>query len=261
MSAAYPLGNWSDWLLAQTGTGAATVSAAGRILTCTGGSGTALATRRLSVRPGEVLRLSVIARVVAGSLTSGQGLTIRVHRPGVGPVISNTQTIPFADLSEVPLSVAVPLAAGADCYAELEVKASAGNTIELSSPKLSIGQGVVAPVRCMALGVLRWNAGSGAFALPDDYQHAGIVSQAYSAGTKTLTLTLDSVPAGLGVAPVCFAQLSNSVQAPALQAKLSAYDCAAGTVDIKFFDTGASAFVDLAAIASLALDVFFKAEL
>lgn len=260
MSMPLTLGGWNEWSQQVTGTGAIVNSGAG--LACTGGTGIAKAYRYFAVRPGEIVRFSSIARVrVGGSVAANQGLGISIWKPGVGVLVSNYKLHEFNDFAECEVCLAVPLNAPNNCYAVVEVGSSSAATVDFILPKVSIGEAIYGASRRHALAMFTWNSGTGQFGLSANTAQAGITGLSYNAGTKTFTVTMEPVAASVGVAPVCFAQLSASPLAPGLIAKVGAFNAVAGTVAIQFYDTVSNAIVDLATIASLALDMHFKAEI
>jgi hypothetical protein len=255
MTVPVSLGRWAEWTLFGNAV------ANGATLNCPGAAANSGAWRRVSVRPGETVRVAVTACVKSGAVAGGR-IGVRIMKEGAGTLAESYRELEYADYMESVVEITAPLWADSTCYAEIEFLALNGfGTVDFLLPNVAVGVGVVGVPRTLGAALLRWNAGTGQFTIPPDYKRTGILAQSYNGGTKVLTIQLEKVPSSIGVGPLCFAQLSVSNQAPGLTSRVQAYDFATGNVIVAFFDSASNAYVDLTGFPGLGLDLQFKAEL
>lgn len=245
---------WANVLLTATGTGAAAVS--GEILTCTSIVGdTAKATKYVQLRPGEMLKVTCMARRTSGSDdTSGR---VAVFNQS-GTVVDYVRVI-SQDWREYVLTYVHSLVApeGSFCGVDFGVMTADAGTVEYTKPTLEVLQPQIGALRTLACGLIVLAAG--APSINAAFTNFGLRSLSYNAGTKTLTITVDRTSGANHSSPLFFVGMTQNGNGLKIEPKVGSYSAAAGTVQVQFADTTTGLSVDISALGTMYM--WFKAEI
>lgn len=245
--------NWANVVTAVTGAASASIS--GEILTCTSVVGeSAKATKFVYLLPGEILKVRCMARRTSGvDATSGKILVFKT-----GGVILDFIRVVSSDWREYTLTYVHPLSqpAGASVGVEFGVFTADAGTVEFIAPSLEIDRPRIGALRTLACGLI--TLASGVPSINAGFTNHGIRAQAYNAGTKTLTITVDRSSGALYSSPLFFVGMTQNGNGIKIEPKAGSYNAVTGTVNVMFADTTTGLTVDIATLGDIFM--WFKAE-
>lgn len=242
---------FEDTTLATTGSATATIS--GEVLTCASVSGeSAKATKYVALRPGELLKATVMAKRISGPVaSSGQ---ILINALGVKDRIS----IDSDDWKEYSVSWQNPITAADAAFISVELGsflADAGS-VKFCKPRVEIFKPTSAALRTHACGLITLAAGVPS--LNTSFTSFGIYSLSYSSGSKELTIATEKTSGAAYSSPLIFAGMTLDGNGVKITPKPGAWAPAAGTFKLKFSDN-TGVFVDIAALGTM--HVWLKMEI
>lgn len=206
---------------------------------------TAQLTRRIPVRPGEVLVFDVLARrtseVDPATAVQWQGLVINFYpfegsqaggpaRPNLNAGSSRASEIVLRpDMQEYRVSLAIPATAGPEAYAEICCGSFGGSAadLEFMRPRLRIESAAYGAARQIAAGRLVWDSGLGGFYLDLKSPSFGLRVIGYELGQ--LQLSAERLPFN----PRIFVQAELGAATRAVWPKAGNYDQVTGALQVE----------------------------
>lgn len=248
MSTAVSFGRrFENATLATTGSAAASIS--GEVLTCTSIAGEfAKATKHVALRPGELLKVTVMAKRISGPAASAGQMLI-----GTGTTKDRIY-IDSDDWKEYSVSWQNPLTAADAAFIAVEMgsfTADAGS-VKFCKPRIEIFQSSCAALRTLACGTITLAAGVPT--INTNFTFFGIYALAYDAGLKELTITTDKSSGAAYSSPLAFAGMSLDGNGVKITPKPGSWSPVAGTLKVKFADN-TGVFVDIATLGTMYMNI------
>lgn len=253
MSVTIPFGRKFENAILTT-TGAATAAVSGEVLTCTSVVGeNAKAVKYVAVRPGEMLKVSFLAKRVSG-----------VDETSGGAIITNSGTkdrirVTSEDWKEYEISYQIPQTAADAAFITVEfgVFTLDAGSVKFMRPRCEIIAAQHAGLRTIACGLIALAAGVPS--VNTGFTSFGIEALSYNAGTKTLTITTEKTNGASYTSPLFFVGMTKDGNGLKLEPKPGTWSPVAGTIQIQFADTTTGLVADLATLGTMYM--FFKAEI
>lgn len=218
--------------------GAATAVISNGVLACQSPdtSSSAYGRKRIFLKPGELVTVRFVARLISGGGDTAPGCNIEF--PSEGDVVSGVK-LDSTEWKEYAVSFAAPWTAGDGDYLQISLGSFTNRVgeAEFILPSIDISNAIYGAPRRIAQAYIKLDAGVAS--LHSLFANHGVRSVSYSAANKELTVTVDPVTEGL---PIPFVGISAD-NAAAVVAK--PYEIFSGSVKIKFMDTATGAFIDV----------------
>jgi hypothetical protein len=237
-----------------TTTGAATAVVSGEVLTCTSAVGeNAKAAKFIAVRPGELLKVSFLAKRISGSDDTSGGAAI---------VYSGTNDrirVTSEEWQEYSISYQLPPTAADAAFVAVEfgVFTADAGSVKFLRPRAEIIGAQNAGLRTIACGLITLTSGTPT--VNTNFTSLGISALAYDAGTKTLTITTDKTSGAAYSSPLFFVGMTQNGNGLKIEPKAGSWSAVAGTVQVQFADTTTGLSVDIAVLGTMFM--WFKAEI
>lgn len=258
MSTSIPAGTaWNGFVQTISGDGAISIS--GEVATVSSGitTGSAKLERRIFSFPGEVYKMTFMARRVTGDDgTSGSGW---IDWPAVTGLRTRVE-VNSSEWQEYTMRYAIPVTAIDTSYISLGVGVytSLGGQIQACYPRITVESTPYGALRSTAHGLIYWDGA--AASVSTSFSNAGISGVTYDAPSKTLSVATPIINLGIAVRPLASATMTPDGVAAVLKLfpKVGNYNQADGKWSVKFIDATTGLVTD---ITGLALYFFFKSEI
>lgn len=259
---------WESCKLYTDGTtGTPTNSISGDTLTCQSVFlDSAKATKHVQVRAGEVVKLTVWARIVAGTDAG-----IAIDYP-TGGTLRTIQKIESKEWHEYSVSAFIPANAPEDSYClfQIGVFGRYDGTAEFKSPRIEKLKSLIGTTQTLAMALIYFDSVDNLPKINTGFAHHGVYSLSYDALIKELTIEIPKTkrldPEVIGgdtrlpLLPLFFGNTTADNNGSFINVKYDTYDFATGTLKAKFYNSSGTLVDIQAQLGAGSIYFNFKAE-